>query len=84
MKYEFMHLRIAESENKRGCSFICTTGRYIMYRRLPEDFVKEGCSQPYPYEIVIKLVEPFQLHWRHHLLHQHTFANYTHTISRRT
>jgi len=44
-------------------------GNYIMYRRLPEDFDTATSSQPFPYELVIKFVEPFPLHWSHHRNH---------------
>ncbi|MFX1538612.1 MAG: TolB family protein, partial [Promethearchaeota archaeon] len=39
------------------------TGQYIMYRRLPEDYVKDRTNLPYPYDLVIVKV----WHWyRHH------------------
>jgi hypothetical protein len=41
-------------------------GRFIMYRRLPEDFDKATSSQPYPYELVIKLVVSFPWNNRYH------------------
>ena len=51
-------------------------GRFIMYRRLPEDFDKATSTQPYPYELVIKLVEPFPRNYRHHIVHQYGCATY--------
>ncbi|MCE7739191.1 MAG: PD40 domain-containing protein [Candidatus Heimdallarchaeota archaeon] len=52
-------------------------GRFIMYRRLPEDFDKATSSQPYPYELVIILVEPFPWNQGHHRLHQYDYATYS-------
>ncbi len=49
-------------------------GRFIMYRRLPEDFDPATSSQPYPYELVIKMVVPFPWNNRHHRHHQYRYV----------
>ncbi|MFX0208255.1 MAG: hypothetical protein ACFFDT_19880 [Candidatus Hodarchaeota archaeon] len=41
-------------------------GRYIMYRRLPEDYVKDASDLPYPYDLVIVRVWRWHGHcWSH-------------------
>ncbi|MCG3224098.1 MAG: hypothetical protein H7647_06500 [Candidatus Heimdallarchaeota archaeon] len=53
------------SYNDEGAMY-SPQGRFIMYRRLPEDFDKATSSQPYPYELVIKLVVSFPWNNRYH------------------
>lgn len=68
--------QLTDGEYNDEGAIYSSNGRYIMYRRLPADFDKNTNIQPYPYELVIKLLEPKHWHWWNHWNWQDTCNNY--------